>query len=290
MQIRKTNRLSVNQLDNLIKNKNTINLAGLKTSKERYFRRKLNRQVNKLPKIAMILMIFGILFTLIWFFWTKASDTIQNDFETQIEAVLEENNIDEFIELVSEEYNEPVKLSTEEYLEKQDETYTKEYIEERKQEWWKENTIKIIKKYEWLHLTAYCDKLEYIWDSYYKVCHKYPNARYSIWYGSLSFKWETITEEKANNRLNDYLENNVFNLIENNSCYTANQKTAIADFIYNSWQYTKHSITKIYFIDYVRNCNMTAIEWFLAPYNYRSAWLKKRRQAQYNFWKEIPKI
>ena len=82
----------------------------------------------------------------------------------------------------------------------------------------------------------------------------------------------------------------MFPLIENNTCYNDNQKTAIADFMYNAWANVLHNITKIPFINYVNDCNYIAIEWFLAPYNYKADWLKIRRQAEYNFWKWIQKI
>lgn len=153
---------------------------------------------------------------------------------------------------------------------------------------WKNNTIKIIKKYEWIRFKAYCDKLIFKNWKYLKACYTWKE-RYSIWYGSTSYKWEVIDQKEADRRVNEYLNNNVFPEIENLTCYNDNQKTAIADFMYNSWKYTKHKYTKKHFIYYVKNCDKKTVEWYLAPWLYNSKWLKKRRQAQYNFWKWIQK-
>jgi len=156
---------------------------------------------------------------------------------------------------------------------------------------WKQNTIKIIEKYENNIQEAYCDEL--YWNEqdkkYYKDYVKCENWwRRSIWFWTISFKWEKISKEEWKKRLMDYLWN-MFPLIENNKCYNDNQKTAIADFMYNSWANTLHNVTKVKFIKYVNNCNYNVIEWFLAPYNYKPKWMKKRRQVQYNFWKWIQK-
>ncbi len=74
------------------------------------------------------------------------------------------------------------------------------------------------------------------------------------------------------------------------ACYNDMQKTAIADFMYNSWANTKHNVTWIPFYDYVVSCNKQVINWFLNPNNYKSKWLKKRRQAQYNYFNWVRKM
>lgn len=155
---------------------------------------------------------------------------------------------------------------------------------------WQLDTLNIIKKYEGLHLSAYCDELYYWSDwKYYKNHTACANwGRRSIWYWTKSFAWEVITKEQADKRVLEYLKY-TFEKLENTTCYTDMQKTAISDFAYNSWRNTKHNVTGLQFGYYVQTCNKQAIEWFLAPYNYKSTWLKKRRQAQYNFWKWIEK-
>ena len=147
---------------------------------------------------------------------------------------------------------------------------------------WKQNAVNILKKYEWLHLTSYCDRLIYKGNRYIKSCPT-GRERYSIGYGTLSFPWEKITEQEAERRMLEAI-NPTFEYLEQFSCYTDNQKTAIADFIYNAWINRKHNRTWIPFRTYVEACNHWVIEWFLNPRNYASVWLQRRRQAQYNYW------
>jgi hypothetical protein len=154
---------------------------------------------------------------------------------------------------------------------------------------WRWNTIKLLKKYEWLSLVAYCDDLIMVNGSYIRNCKTWKE-RYSIWYWSTSFKWEIITENEAEKKVIDFLENNIFPEINNLNCYTNWQKTAISDFMYNSWKYTKHKITGKTFLSYVKNCNKNEVWWFIAPRLYTSKWLKKRRTWEWNFWVWIYKI
>jgi len=153
---------------------------------------------------------------------------------------------------------------------------------------WKNKTIELIKKYEWVRFSAYCDNLIHKNWKYIPNCPTWKE-RFSIWYWSTSFRWEKINQNEADKRIKEYLENNVFNELENLTCYNDNQKIAIADFMYNSWKYTKHIYTWKTFLFYVKNCDKKTIEWYLAPWLYKAKWLKLRRQAEYNFWKWIEK-
>lgn len=130
---------------------------------------------------------------------------------------------------------------------------------------------------------AYCDTYKYVWKKYLKNC-KSVNDRYSIWYGTISYKWETITDNEAKRRLYEHLNNNIFPKIETLKCYSDSEKVAIADFMYNSWPYTLDSRWMYTFTYYVQECKKTAIKSFLDPKNYVSKWLKKRREVQYNYF------
>lgn len=77
-----------------------------------------------------------------------------------------------------------------------------------------------IAQYEGLHLESY-------WD----VNH------FSIWYGTLSYKWETITKEEADKRARQMI-NNIrikYNLYDQNLA----QLKAIVSYVYNIWSLTK---------------------------------------------------
>jgi GH24 family phage-related lysozyme (muramidase) len=120
-------------------------------------------------------------------------------------------------------------------------------------------------KYEWaLHLTAF-------WD----------NGRRSIWYGTKSNKGEVITKEEAINRFNNHLVP-IYKLV-NKDCYTANQKIAIASYIYNTWgsqMNLKYHINQCRYND-IRYI-MSVYGWWHGTKYYR--WLSKRRNAELNLF------
>ena len=120
-------------------------------------------------------------------------------------------------------------------------------------------------KYEWsLHLTAF-------WD----------NKRWSIWYWTKSYKWEKITKEEAINRFNNHLKP-IYELV-NNNCYTANQKTALVSYIYNTWG---NQMNLKY---HVKQCRKKDIIYIMSVYGWWHGtkyynWLSKRRKAELNLF------
>ena len=102
--------------------------------------------------------------------------------------------------------------------------------------------------------------------------------QYSIWFGTLSFKWETITWEEAKKRkqehINYIVERNPFiNDIKND-----NHKIAIISFIYNVWS------LKSYQKRYINNWYWKALWNNFLLYNKSNWkelwWLVKRRNAE----------
>ena len=149
---------------------------------------------------------------------------------------------------------------------------------------WKENTISLLEETEGFSATAYCDTLVYTADGRYVKACKTGRERYSIGFGTKSYPNEVITREEARKRTYNYLQTVAFPEVEHLSCYNDNQKTAIADFIYNSWKYTKHIKTWLFFIHYVKNCDKEQIEGYLNPIYYQSKGMKKRRARQYDLF------
>ena len=152
---------------------------------------------------------------------------------------------------------------------------------------WKNDTISLLEQFEGFSPTAYCDNLIYnSKGQYVKHCPTW-SERHSIgFWTQATSPQQTIAIKEARRLTTNYLQQTVYGEIENLSCYEDTQKTALADFMYNSGKNTKHNITGIYFIHYVKECNHEVIKGFLNPDNYASKGLKKRRAAQFNLFNQ----
>ena len=87
---------------------------------------------------------------------------------------------------------------------------------------------------EWFRTTAY-------WDV----------KRYSIWYGTPSYKWEVITKQEAIRRKIEHTQP-IIELVDRD-CYNNNQKIAIISYIYNTWGYQMNLRS------HIKNCKHKAI-------------------------------
>lgn len=81
------------------------------------------------------------------------------------------------------------------------------------------SAIGFITKFEWLRLEAYFD-----W-------YANNSNRWSIWYGTKSYKWEVITKEEAIKRKMAVIEP-LYNGIP--ACFNQNQKIALSSYMYNT--------------------------------------------------------
>ena len=287
------------KISDIINSNNTIDLKGI--IYQDYLKSKRKHMLNKV-KILILIIIGVFLFSSLLSFLIKTYIVNEVKATTITNTSYQEDNYEEIIaELQAEalkieaekqeeekkvvtppkEIKEPVRVKKtyEEFMQEWEEIHDIIYKEQK----WKQNTIGIIKKYEWLRLTSYCDRLIYTNWKYIRSCPTWKE-RYSIGYGSTSYKWETITEQEANKRVNEYLEANIFNELDWLTCWSNNKKTAIADFMYNSWKYKKHNHTWITFLEYVKRCDNWTVAQFLYPWNYKQKGLKKRRNAEWYYW------
>ena len=81
--------------------------------------------------------------------------------------------------------------------------------------------------------------------------------------------------------MEEELENNFFPYLETKeaSCWNNNQKGAIADFMYNSGQYTKHNETGLSFNYYVQTCNYDEVLGYMDYWLYAGG-LYNRKKAE----------
>lgn len=128
--------------------------------------------------------------------------------------------------------------------------------------WWEGN----------VQLKAFCD-------DYYKVDWKLIRKawkdcwRWAIWYWTLSYRWEVITEEEAERRMKEYLGNIIEKIP---SCWTENQRLAILDYQYQFGTYSKDINI------YSARCSYKDVAYILYPYNRYLSWVEKRRIRWYN--------
>lgn len=116
-------------------------------------------------------------------------------------------------------------------------------------------------------------------DDYYKtngkLIRKNPKncKRFSIWYGTKSFHWETITYEEWKDRMLSYISN----MQKVPKCWNKNQKIAILDYQYQFWKYSANINT------YIDRCDYGSVKMILYPYGKNYLWgIKDRRIRGYN--------
>ena len=140
---------------------------------------------------------------------------------------------------------------------------------------WEAEAMDFIADFEWFRKCAYVDGKN--WDG---------STRWSIWYGTLSFPWECISQEEAKNRkiwhvemVYEYIYKNVF--LENH-----NQRKAMASALYNLWigssiqniQGMTPEQIKNYFLKYTHSdiCKTKSNPKWVCR------WLEKRRNIEIN--------
>ena len=134
--------------------------------------------------------------------------------------------------------------------------------------------------WEWaVQLKSFCDSYYYRWGKMYRQA-EHRCKRFSIWYWTISKRWEVITKEEAHKRMEIYLKVVTDKIPD---CWNDNQKIAIADMQYQFWTYYQ----KINFK--VKTCDYKWVEYIMNPY-YRSGYKKyttgvhKRRLRWYNLF------
>lgn len=157
-------------------------------------------------------------------------------------------------------------------------------------ETWKQTTINLTVSKEHFSATAYCDKLVPFTRAngtkgLKKACYT-GRERYSNWYWTLSYKWAPlITKAQAWKKMEEEFENNFFPIVENTTCWTDNQKSAIADFAYNSGASVKHANTWIPFKSYVSSCNYKEVLWFMDYWLYSGGVIDRKKAERLLFLK-----
>lgn len=84
------------------------------------------------------------------------------------------------------------------------------------------------------------------------VAYKDTEGRYSIGYGTKSYRGEKITQEIADKRFNRYLEKNVWGKVPNS--LPANQYAVYASLVYNMPKHAKDMLVKKTFGGYKLDC------------------------------------
>lgn len=136
--------------------------------------------------------------------------------------------------------------------------------------WWEflvhkdtDKVLAFLHKWEWLRLKSYYDG--------------YANGsnRWSIWYGTKSYKWEVISKQEADKRFNEYIRPIIKKV--DKKCYTLNQKTALVSYIYNTGWY------QMRLQNYIDKCSIRDIK-YIMKVRWWNKVLKKRRTAELNLF------
>ncbi len=123
---------------------------------------------------------------------------------------------------------------------------------------WLNEAVAFTAGFEWLRLVAY-------YDGYLN-----GSGRYSIGYGTKSYKGEVITKEEAVARKLKYIEP-LYSSLPN--CFNRNQKTALTSYLYNTWKYHSSILNKI------DDCNIDGVERVMKTY-WHNPELKPRRAKE----------
>lgn len=125
--------------------------------------------------------------------------------------------------------------------------------------------------------------LDFIWSFEWKHLKAYWDFRqWSIWYGTLSYKWEVITPEEADKRWRKLIQSirNRYNLQD----YSIDTQKAVVSFVYNIWRLNQKQVNllkneyyRALWNDFLQY-NKITIDWEKVL----AWWLVKRRQAEFN--------
>mgnify|MGYP003650546792 CR=1 FL=1 len=98
--------------------------------------------------------------------------------------------------------------------------------------------------------------------------------RWSIWYGTKSYKGEIITKQEAIKRKMSII-NPIYNSLP--ACFNENQKTALTSYIYNTgW----NQLNLKY---YIQNCRFKDVNYIMQVYGWNKELIKRRKSELYMF-------
>jgi len=122
--------------------------------------------------------------------------------------------------------------------------------------------VEFTANFEWLRLKAYYD-----W-------YANNSNRYSIWYGTKSYKGEVITKQEAIKRKMAVIEP-IYNSLPN--CFNDNQKTALTSYMYNTWWFQMN-------LKYhISECRNKDVEYIMAVYWNNKELLERRKQEKIKY-------
>ncbi len=109
----------------------------------------------------------------------------------------------------------------------------------------------------------------------------WDNGRWSIWYWTISYRWEVISKEEWIRRFENHL-NPLYDIV-NLSCYNDNQKKALVSYMYNTGGYQMNMRY------YVKNCRYNDIRYIMSVWGWWHGtkyynWLSKRREEEINLF------
>lgn len=111
----------------------------------------------------------------------------------------------------------------------------------------------------------------------FKECAYWDVKRYSVWYGTPSYKWECISKQEALQRKKEFVKPK-FELVDKD-CFTDNQKIALTSYMYNTWGYQMNLQT------YIKRCDKASILFVMNKWGWNSRGLAKRRTIEINKFK-----
>jgi len=284
--VRILNTLTKKELDSIIENKTTINLAWLKSS-----RQKVKSKISKrlISSLAMFWLTLG--FAIYSFANMSPEEQFISDFQEVLDKeVYTEEDVDSLVNQLQE-------MVDNEYVSETDKNYT--YKDDVStvdtdifpQEWHSQNTIKtlsidneqekkepeilpdekviqeamaFIKKFEWVRYEAYHDF-----------------KQYSICFGTKSFKWEKVNKEECDKRLRERVQSELLRVNRLADNLSWNKKAALISFFYNCW-------FQIDVLNYAARWDDKSVVFLVSQYNV--AWdkynrgLQKRRNAEINLY------
>jgi len=238
--------LSKRELDKIRKQKGTIDLRGKSNLEKRLEARKSKKELW----LHIKLLIGAVILVLLIMFQYKVYWDIETTPKQEIdplEQVLQDNpEIKQYIEPKVKQVAE-VRAR----IHKTD----KEVIQEAK---------KFLKKYEWFRTLAY-----------------YDHKQWSICYWTKSYKWEIVSKENCENRLEARIKTELLRINRLADNLAWNKKVALISFMYNTWYNYK-------ILNYARRWDDKSVVFLVSQYN-SASWkylkgLQKRRNAEIDYY------
>lgn len=107
----------------------------------------------------------------------------------------------------------------------------------------------------------------FTWEWFASHC-KWDNKQFSWWHWTRCYvAWRAVTQVIADKEFADHLTS-IFKLVDNNTCFSDNQKIALTSYMYNVGKYAMN-IKK-----YIDKCSHKDIRYIMWVYWYSSNWIK----------------